>query len=53
MTKNYFLKARKSKEFYIFKRGGFFQDKQKPNRIKDFIEVDDLMDHLNEESKEG
>ena len=31
----------------------FFQDKQKRNRVKDFIEVDDLMDHLNEESKEG
>ena len=32
---------------------GFLQDKQKQNRVKDFIEVDDLMDHLDEEPKEG
>ena len=28
------------------------QDKQKQNREKNFIEVEDLMDYLNEESKE-
>ena len=39
--------------FIYLKDDGFFQDKQKQNRVKDFIEVDDLMDHLNEESKEG
>ena len=41
------------KNFIYLKDDGFFQDKQKQNRVKDFIEVDDLMDHLNEESKEG
>ena len=35
------------------KDDGFFQDKQKQNRVKDFIEADDLIDHLNEESKKG
>ena len=28
------------------------KNKQKQNRVKDFTEVDDLMDHLNKESKE-
>ena len=41
------------KNFIYLKNDGFFQDKQKQNRVKDFIEVDDLMDHLNEECKEG
>ena len=41
------------KNFLYLKDNGFFRDKQKQNRVKDFIEVDDLMDHLNEESKEG
>ena len=41
------------KNFIYLKDDGFFQDKQKQNRVKDFIEVDDLMDHLNEKSKEG
>ena len=40
------------KNFIYLKDDGFFQDKQKQNRVKDFIEVDDLMDHLNEELKE-
>ena len=39
------------KNFIYLKDDGFSQDKQKQNRVKDFIEVDDLMDHLNEESK--
>ena len=34
------------------KNDAFFQNKQKQNRVKDFTEVDDLMDHLNKESKE-
>ena len=34
--------------FIYLKDDGFLQDKQKQNRVKDFIEVDDLMDHLNE-----
>ena len=41
------------KNFIYLKNDGFFQNKQKQNRVKDFIEVDDLMDHLNEECKEG
>ena len=41
------------KNFLYWKDNGFFRDKQKQNRVKDFIEVDDLMDHLNEEFKEG
>ena len=35
------------------KDDGFFQDKQKQNRVQDFIYVDDLMDHLSEEFKKG
>ena len=35
------------------KDDGLFQDKQKQNRIEDFTEVGDLMDHLREESEEG
>ena len=35
------------------KDDGFLQDKQKQNREKDVIEIDDLMDHLNEEAKWG
>ena len=35
------------------KDDGFLQDKQKQNRVKDVIEIDDLMDHLNEEAKWG
>ena len=38
------------KNFLYLKDDGFFQDKQKQNRVKNFIEVDDLMGHLNEES---
>ena len=31
-------------KFIYLKDDGFLQDKQKQNRVKDFIEVDDLMD---------
>ena len=41
------------KNFIYLKDYGFLQDKQKQNRVKDFKEVDDLMDHLKEEPKEG
>ena len=41
------------KNFIYLKDDGFLQDKQKQTRVKDFVEVDDLMDHLNEEPKEG
>ena len=42
----------KVKNFIYFGDDGFFQDKHKQNIVKDFIEVDDLMDYLNEASKE-
>ena len=32
------------------KDDGFFRDKQKQNRVKDFIEINDLIDRLNEEA---
>ena len=35
------------------KDDGFLQDKQKQNRVQDFIYVDNLMDHLSEEFKKG
>ena len=41
------------KNFIYLKDDGFFQDKQKQNRVKDFMEIDDLKDNLNEKSKEG
>ena len=47
------LTPAKVKNLIYLKDDHFFQDKQKQNRVNDFIEVDDLMDHLNEESKEG
>ena len=34
------------------KNDGLFQDKQKQNRVKGFIEVNDLMDQVNKDSKE-
>ena len=41
------------KNFIYLKDDGFLQDKQEQTRVKDFIEVDDFMDHLNEEPKLG
>ena len=41
------------KSFIYLKDDGFLPDKQKKNKVKYFIEVDDLMDHLNDEPKEG
>ena len=41
------------KNFIYLKGDGFFQDKQKQNRVKYFIDVYDLIGHMNEESKEG
>ena len=41
------------KNCIYLKDDGFLQDNQKQNRVKDFIEIDDLMDNLSEESKEG
>ena len=35
------------------KDDGFLQDKQKQNRVQDFIYVDNLMDHLSEEFEKG
>ena len=35
------------------KDDGFLQDKQKQNRVQDFIYVDNLMDHLSEEFNKG
>ena len=32
------------------KDDGFLRDKQKQNRVKDFIEINDLIDRLNEEA---
>ena len=46
------LAPERVKNFIYLKDDGFLQDKQKQNRVKDFIEVGDLMDHLNEEPKE-
>ena len=40
---------RRVNNFFYLKDDGFLQDKQKQNRLKDFIKVDDLMDGLNEE----
>ena len=42
--RNWDLSTRKSAEVYLFERWWILQDKQKQNRVKDFIEVDDLMD---------
>ena len=47
------LALERVKNFIYLKDYGFLQDNKKQNRVKDFIEVDDLMDHLNEEFKEG
>ena len=47
------LAPRRVKNFIYLKDDGFLQDKQKQNRVKDVIEIDDLMDHLNEEAKWG
>ena len=38
------------KNFIYLKDDSFWQDKQKQIRVKDFLEVDDLMDNLNEKS---
>ena len=36
------------KYFIYLKNDGFFQDKQKQNRVKDYIEIENLMEYLNE-----
>ena len=38
--------------FLHMKNDSLFQDKQKQNRVKGFIEVNDLMDQVNKDSKE-
>ena len=38
------LEPGRVQKFIYLKDDGFLQDKQKQNRVKDFIEVDDLMD---------
>ena len=41
------------KNFIYLEDDCFLKDKQKQNRVKFFIETDDVMIPLNEESKEG